>query len=151
MTTRFYNESKITYFWIALSILILTHLAYVFAYIKVYHNDKHTVIQLKTLILLLPLSPLIPYIWFFHEFRKKHGTNAETIQNHATAFIVSNNNDHQQTQRGRKTILLSWRDWTRQKRELNVGFLIQSLLESFPEALLQCIAIVYYQNTSDIL
>ena len=152
VTTRFYNEGKIAYFWIALSILILTHLAYIVAYIRLYYEYIETLIQLLILIVLLPISPLIPYIWFFHEFKKKHGLNGDTTQNHTTALIVSNNNDdHDQHTLQREPKTISWRNWTQKKLELNAGFLIESLLESFPQALLQCIAIVYYQNTNDIL
>ena len=39
-----------------------------------------------------------------------------------------------------------WKNWAKQKIMTNIGFIIEGLIQSFPEAIIQVIAIVYYKE-----
>ena len=44
-----------------------------------------------------------------------------------------------------------WKDWAKQKIITNIGFIIEGMIQSFPEAIIQVVAIVYYKEYNNYI
>eukprot|EP01083_Nonionella_stella_P272207 922883_1 len=150
---HFYTSGRMIFFYISLTILIVAQLAYSMAFWWKFEETGSyggPGSALFACCCLLPLSPVLSYAFYFtsdessplfkffehlFEFKCRIECCRTTSSNRTNN---NNNNDQQQN---------PLRQWVQDKLMKHLGFIIEALIEAFPQSILQLIAIVYYNDS----
>eukprot|EP01083_Nonionella_stella_P022666 62684_1 len=148
---QFYSSGRMTFFYISLTILIVAQFAYTMAFWWKFadagtYNEPGN--ALFACCCLLPLSPLLAYAFYFtsdessplfkffeHLFECR--CRIECCRS-KSSNRTNDNNDPKQN---------ALRKWVHDKLMKHLGFIIEALIEAFPQSILQLIAIVYYNDS----
>merc|ERR1719295_1794171 len=137
---EFYHKDRMVFFGISVSILSLAHIAYVMAFMIKYSREEYCGI-LVLFLALLPISPFIPFIMFFADH--KNSCLAPFLES-CCCFNISLNSEYIPDDASKL------RKFMEEKIEAHAGFIIEALVEAFPQAILQMIAIVTYNEANYI-
>eukprot|EP01084_Bolivina_argentea_P244593 409717_1 len=127
-----------TFFYISLSILIVAQLSYSTAFWFRFNNSFHTVwaVMLVFLCTLL-IAPILSFVFYLigNDDSKLYKDLARLFSGHANHTIART-----------PTPSTALREWAESKLMKHIGFIIEALIEAFPQSILQLIAIVYYND-----
>eukprot|EP01083_Nonionella_stella_P126339 382370_1 len=149
---HFYSTNRMTFFYISLTILIIAQLAYVMAFWWKFTGSTFNSASsaLCACICLLPLSPILSYAFYFtsndstalYKFFDRL-FNCECKMECCRSSTKTNRNNNQKNNKKHNAL----RKWVEDKLMKHLGFIIEALIEAFPQSILQLIAIVYYNDT----
>eukprot|EP01083_Nonionella_stella_P027960 76998_1 len=135
---QYYNQERMTFFYISLSILIVAQLSYSTAFWFRFNNSFHTVwaVMLVFLCTLL-IAPILSFVFYLigNDDSKLYKDLARLFSGHANHTIART-----------PTPSTALREWAESKLMKHIGFIIEALIEAFPQSILQLIAIVYYND-----
>eukprot|EP01083_Nonionella_stella_P272206 922880_1 len=151
---HFHSSGRMVFFYISLTILIIAQLAYTMAFWFKFANAggyEDGVNALFACCCLLPLSPVLAYAFYFtsdessalfkfFEHLFEFDCNGIECCRSRSSNRTNNNNNNDQQQN-------PLRQWVQDKLMKHLGFIIEALIEAFPQSILQLIAIVYYNDT----
>ncbi|ETO06604.1 hypothetical protein RFI_30787 [Reticulomyxa filosa] len=169
VTYQFYVKGRKVYFVLASTILTLTHICYAVAFILRYARDaerrgtrerekkrvsemtpkkknkaKTFCFQLFLILSLLPFSPLIPFAFYWFSVSKD---SVSTFLYQKFHLFVDRRDDTYWTDNTTDT----WVRWGAETILSNMGFIIEAMIQSIPQAILQSIAICHYHETNNLL
>ena len=136
----FYQKDRMIFFGISLSILLLALIAYDIAFVGKYSREKPAG-DFALFCCLLPISPFIPFILYF----------TDTNQRPLSIFLMNNccftlGFEAEYIPPDASKL----RKFMEEKIEKHMGFIIEALVEAFPQAILQMVAIVIYNEANII-
>eukprot|EP01083_Nonionella_stella_P173863 601023_1 len=137
----FYQKERFIFFGISLAILILALIAYDVAFMAKYSNEYHLAPQIGLFLSLLPISPFIPFIFYY--VSDNDSQLASFMSNH-WCFDISFYR-HSTTRGASK-----FKQFAESKVVKHLGFIIESLVEALPQAILQMASIVIYNEANII-
>eukprot|EP01084_Bolivina_argentea_P075538 136934_1 len=131
---QWYYQNRIIFFIASLIILILANFTYVLVFnIRYGDNYKHNPLKLCCCTCCaLPLAPLLSFIFYF-----LHNWNRDCL--FLNFYNYSQRKDESEA-----------RQWMEAKLSKHIGFLMEAIMEAFPQSILQMIAIMYYNEFSII-
>eukprot|EP01083_Nonionella_stella_P133123 404718_1 len=137
----FYQKDRMVFFAISLTILCLALIAYDIAFVLRFSREKNGG-NIALFACLLPISPVLPFVFYFT------GSNntplSKFLEKHCCGFNIEMNPP---SVRGDASKL---RKFMETKIEKHIGFILEALVEAFPQAILQMIAIVVYNEANVI-
>lgn len=141
----FYIDQRMPFFIIAVVILSLAQCAYAFAFVFRYTN-RNTNNTYQSLFLRFGLGFILgPIVSFLIYFTDDHQSClSRFIRRHA----ILNDNFYIDNTMDVSPRLSAINQWMMQKLSMHLGFFIESIVEAFPQALLQMVAIVYYREAT---
>eukprot|EP01084_Bolivina_argentea_P148080 258967_1 len=137
----FYQKDRLAFFGISLTIILLALIAYDIAFIFRFSRESTTG-DFCLFFCLLPISPLLPFIFYFTD--SKETKLAKFFQKHFCGFKIRF--DEKYTSRDSSKL----RQFMEEKLDRHFGFIIEALVEAFPQAILQMVAIVTYNEANTI-
>eukprot|EP01083_Nonionella_stella_P123290 371455_1 len=142
----FYERDRMGFFNVSLSIIIATHLTYCLALILT--SDQHsTRCNICIFVASLPFAPVLPFLFYFT-------SDSNTCMHSFIVSILGKFNvvlstaDH--TNNNEET-MDAFRTWSENKWHKHLGFLIEAVIEAFPQSILQLIYMVHYDEVTPIL
>eukprot|EP01084_Bolivina_argentea_P013195 24738_1 len=139
VTYQFYQHNRTVFFGLSLSFIILAQLSYIFAFI-IQNGDETKPFRIFLMgLFLLPFSPIISFIFYLTE--DPHSFTSYLLQ---TYFPFEVN--FKTTRINAKKSKL--RQWMKKKLRKHLGFIMESLIEAFPQSIIQLTAIVIYKEAN---
>ena len=148
---NFYIKKRLTFFWIALIVLIIAQISYAIAFvIKFVDTRKYAwTAMLQWFFFGLLFSPFMSFIFYFTSDPElplakifKHYLDLEIAdkdkewhESWATKEDISKNKSSNIT------------EWIEKKFRKHLGFIMEAVIEAIPQSIIQMIAIVYFQET----
>ena len=149
---EFYVLSRMEFFYASLIILIVAQIAYCIAFWFKFESSYDSFGgAVAAFCCLLPFAPILSFAFFFtadsnsclsvclSDFYSGCHCNIENIE-----YANSNNSSGDAE-------LEAFREWMRAKLSKHMGFIIEALVEAFPQSILQLIAIVYFNDTDNYI
>ena len=121
--------------WLSLSFIILVHVCYVVLSLLTFALSLNSMQQICWMFCLFPLSPLLPFIIYCASW-----PNSWTAVHIVDRFGLERPDWTGTGLRSSRRGPLSWRQFIAEKRVTNIGFIVQSVCESFPLSVIQIIA-----------
>eukprot|EP01084_Bolivina_argentea_P059277 108227_1 len=137
----FYQKGRMAFFGISLTIICLALIAYDVAFVGRFSREKYGG-DIALFICLLPVTPLMPFIFYFADTRES--PLSKLIENYCCGFNIQMENPYIPDDASKL------RKFMEEKIEKHFGFIIEALVEAFPQAILQMIAIVVYHEANVI-
>ena len=140
-----YKQNRMTFFWISIVILILLHLIYIILFYVANRKDLYSssiVKQFSTIICLIPFAPILYIIWMF--IIQKHHCLPKFIDKYLKCFDFDFHHAHSNWGP-------AYKDWLEDRLDKDGMQLAQALIQSFPQLILQLVAIFYFNKTNDII
>eukprot|EP01084_Bolivina_argentea_P275227 469314_1 len=145
MITWYYSE-RMTFFYISLSILILAQISYITVF---YYNHGETFGGIKSiynscisLLFTIPFTPFLSFI--FYIVSDKNSKLREFIDKYLICFNFEWGTHYIDLDASPQ------QQWLDEKLYKHLGFLLEALIEAFPQSILQLTAIVYYNEPNII-
>eukprot|EP01084_Bolivina_argentea_P172757 299223_1 len=141
---QYRNEGKMSFFYASLIILIIAQLSYSMAFWFRFNSSFDSVaVVLIVFCCTLLISPALSFVFYMvgnddsrlYQYLDRLFSGATRYNNRAN--IANNNQNKKQT---------ALRQWVEAKLMKHIGFIIEALIEAFPQSILQLIAIVYYND-----
>eukprot|EP01083_Nonionella_stella_P150456 479297_1 len=139
----FYQKDRMVFFAISFTILCLVLIAYDIAFVVRFSTDKNNGGRLALFACLLLISPFLPFVFYFTD--SKETPLSKFLVKHCCGFNIEMDPDHGTSLRASKL-----RQFMESKVEKHFGFILEALVEAFPQAILQMIAIVVYNEANVI-
>ena len=136
----YYAPNGMTFFWFSLSFVLLTHLVYIVLALFSFGLSLNTMQHIIWFIILIPLSPFLPYIIYCASWPDSWIT-VNIIDTFGLEQVDWNGNHLYSSNRS-----TPWKKFVSEKLVTNIAFIIQSLFESVPLSVIQIIAIVSFQQ-----
>lgn len=139
VTYNFYQQDRMIFFGLSLTFIILAQLSYIFAFIIQIGDENKPYRIFLMFLCLLPLSPLISFIFYLTENPDSFTSNL--LKDHfcfSVDFRATNINNNKS----------KLRQWMKRKLRKHLGFIMESLIEAFPQSILQLTAIVVYNEAN---
>eukprot|EP01084_Bolivina_argentea_P123645 219121_1 len=136
---EFYQYGRKTFFIISLCILILALFGYIMAFINKFSDEYLMRKQLGLFLTLIPISPFIPFIFYYVD--DDTSFIASFLENHwcySISFYGSSASNNASR----------FKQFFESKVDKHLGFILESLVEAFPQAILQMTAIVMFDETN---
>ena len=134
---------RMTFFGIALTIMIIAQLAYAIVFVSRFTSakgiKKHG--EQRYIILFIIVLPMSPFLSFFFYWLSIPDNSLIKLLNHyefEDEWAGGISTDH-------GSFIL---DWISRKLLKHMGFIMEAFLEALPQSIIQLIAIVLYQETS---
>ena len=157
---QWYQSGHMIYFWISLSILILANLSYYIMYLRFVKDTSYNNTCDKSVMLSIfgiPLIPILPYLTYFYE--TPHMCSSFTL---FIRDLFNINSYHLQTQlpealrqaledMNEINFDLVFKDILKDKINCHIGFILETFIESFPQSIIQMIAILQLSQTNDTI
>eukprot|EP01084_Bolivina_argentea_P266553 452126_1 len=154
---QFYISDKMIFFYISLIILLIAQLAYIIAFLwRMFDALEGSPINMViAFFCLLPFAPFLSFVFyftgddesplyeFFYEFFDYLRCKNVCCNNRNNTLKTNNNNIDEDME--------AFREWIFDKLMKHIGFVIESLIEAFPQSILQLIAIVYYNEYNNYI
>eukprot|EP01083_Nonionella_stella_P022668 62686_1 len=143
---HFYSTERMTFFYISLTILVIAQLAYTMAFWwKYMGNYEGPINALFACCCLLPFSPILSYLFYFTSDEESPLYQYfENLFDFECACALPKNHQNKINLSKKQDAL---RKWVEDKLMKHLGFIIEALIEAFPQSILQLISIVYYSET----
>lgn len=143
-----YYQGRMIFFGISLSILILAQCSYVTLFYYNHGstaNNEHAFCHSAlSLLCTLPFSPILSFIFFF--VADKDSCLRIVIDNFCLCF----NFDWSTAGSGDSPHLTPVQNYLERKLYKHLGFLLEAMIEAFPQSILQLTALVYYNEPNAI-
>ena len=137
----YFNNDQLTFFWISMIIIIMAQLSYVLVFILRYHlGDDDGVQVCFWLFVLLPISPFLSFIFCSLDlqcFKDRYLQGNNYMYHICCLRIREHKVDERQSLMKR---------WMTTKLSKHVGFLLEAVMEAFPQSILQLTALVVNQD-----
>eukprot|EP01084_Bolivina_argentea_P291783 501516_1 len=131
MLVLWYNEDRMIFFGISISILIVAQMSYVLL-LNLIHNFDN--ILSPNIIYTLPFAPILPFMFYF---LAEDSYLCKFIDDHIKCVHFDWAGSVEEVQN----------NWLEERSYKNWGYLFEGIFESFPQTILQIIAILYYNDT----
>eukprot|EP01083_Nonionella_stella_P041697 112955_1 len=140
---QFYLQNRMIFFYASLSILLLANLSYVMVFMKRYTSGTDFLGLICVGFMLFPIAPVLSFLMYFMD--DNNGCVTQCVLNRCLrnfqfgfyGFVSSERNSH-------------LHQWFETKISKHIGWILESVLESIPQTVLQMIAIVYYNEINII-
>eukprot|EP01084_Bolivina_argentea_P259958 438851_1 len=148
---EFYIYGRMPFFYSSLAIIIIAQLAYCIAFWWKYADIYSFCNSLCIFMVTLPFAPVLSFVFYFtaDPLSRLSVFLENTFRKYDleinSGYVINTNKN---SERDKK--LAAFREWTQSKLYKHLGFIIEALIESFPQAILQLIAIVYYNEYNAI-
>eukprot|EP01083_Nonionella_stella_P066301 174456_1 len=139
---QFYAHGRIIFFTISLAILILALMSYSVLFVNVFSGESQCSRNLALFMVLLPVSPLIPFVFYYSGYPQKPDACLSIILKKICCFELDFDGPSPSKNASK------FKQFFEKKVEQHAGFIIESLIEAFPQAILQMTAIVIYNETN---
>eukprot|EP01083_Nonionella_stella_P001196 3488_1 len=137
---QFYQAGRMVFFGISLTILCLALIAYDVTFILMFANDSAQK-KLALFFILLPFTPFLPFI-FYYTYQGEDTHLSRFVTWFCCVDISIDNRS------GVDENASALRRFFEEKIEKHVGFILESMIEAFPEAILQMTAVVLYHEAN---
>eukprot|EP01084_Bolivina_argentea_P310325 536961_1 len=139
---EFYQNDRMIFFNISLTILCLALIAYDIAFIQQFSCESNCFKQIGLFLTLIPISPLIPLIFYYAGYDSTKFGNL--IENYYcfNIYFERQSTDNESASK--------FKQFYENKVSKHLGFILESLVEAFPQAILQMCSIVIYNETNII-
>eukprot|EP01083_Nonionella_stella_P305506 1066028_1 len=127
------------FFGISLTIILLALIAYDVSFVCRFSRGSQAD-DICLFICLIPLSPLLPFVFYFTASRDT--TLAKFLESHFCGFNITFDSHSISKDASKLRIFME------KKLSRHFGFIIEALIEAFPQAILQMVAIVYFQEAN---
>eukprot|EP01083_Nonionella_stella_P136716 416171_1 len=161
---EFYIMGRMAFFYASLTILIIAQLAYCIAFWYKFRKAFATYcLGSIGFCCLLPFAPILSFAFFFTDNRDTRLYQLleglfTSLSCDMTLFDCcqsSENTNTSSTQHNRNVKrspeMEELRQWVKNKLVKHIGFIIEALIEAFPQSILQLIAIVYYSESNNYI
>eukprot|EP01084_Bolivina_argentea_P113469 202206_1 len=135
---EFYLNGRWEFFGISITILFLALVAYDISFIVKYSDEWKVSAYIQLFFALLPISPFLPFIFYFADSSDKF---ANFIENTCCWNISIHENTVPDDASRLKKFMVS-------KINKHLGFIIEALVEAFPQAILQMTYCVLYNEAN---
>eukprot|EP01083_Nonionella_stella_P093884 263341_1 len=135
---EFYQKERFVFFCVSLTILCLASLAYDIAFMINYNNESKIIRKALLFILVLPISPLVPFFMYFTADPK---SKLSKFTNDNCCFKI-----YMSDRKTTASDVTKLKQFMEAKLKKHLGFIIEALVEAFPQAILQMIAIVMFKE-----
>eukprot|EP01084_Bolivina_argentea_P128008 226341_1 len=138
---EFYQKDRMIFFGISIAILMLALLAYDLAFVFRFSREYYPAPQICLMICLLPFSPCLPFVFYFTDSRDRH-----------LSIFIENNCcfDIEMEDPLIPDDASKLRRFMEAKIAKHLGFILEALVEAFPQAILQMTAVVLYNEAAYI-
>jgi len=136
----FRQEDRNIFFAISLSILVMALLSYSFAFVKYFDGGWDNANAVLLFFLILPFSPILPFAFHY----------PDTTESIFDCFGICGANVAYQMKKSKTDTASKFKQFFEEKIEKHMGFILESLIEAFPQAILQMAAIVIYKEPNTI-
>eukprot|EP01083_Nonionella_stella_P093035 260585_1 len=139
---QFYQADRTIFFGISLTILCLALIAYdiTFIYLFARHNKAHE--NLALFFILILFTPFLPFVFYF----TYEADNYLSLLLERICCIHIDIEDRSYIDSNASSL----RRFFQEKVQKHVGFILESLVEAFPQAILQMTAVVVYNEANTI-
>ena len=139
VTVDFYQKDRMVFFGLSLTFIILAQLAYIFAFIvEIGYESKPGRVFLMFL-LLIPFAPILSFIFYLTE--DPNSFMCKFLQKWFP-FDVSFGSVSIDASKPKL------KQWMKRKLRKHLGFIMEALIEAFPQSILQICAIVIYNEAN---
>ena len=161
---EFYVLGRMAFFYTSLSILIIAQFAYCIVFWWKFRKSFSTyALGSLGFCCMLPFAPILSFAFFFtendntrlsqclHGFYNSFTCQCATFQ---CCLASDDNNNAQPRNRNnndRSPEMEELRQWVKNKLMKHMGFIIEALIEAFPQSILQLIAIVYFNDSDNYI
>ena len=139
---EFYNAGRMAFFILALIFVLVANICYTMAFIIKFADSSRAPNPCVLFCCLLPISPFMPYILYCASLPDNFCSKEIFPQ---FGFTKDEAGDKCWDNE------ISYQEWAEAKFKTNMGFIIEGLIQSFPEAMIQVIAIVYYKEYNNYI
>ena len=137
-----YQQERMVFFYISLSILILAQLSYVSIFYYNHGTWDRVCYSILSVLCTLPFAPLLSFI--FYLVSKNDSIVRKFIDKFLLCFHFDWNENYVDAQASPQQQYLD------EKIYKHLGFLLEAMIEAFPQSILQLTAIVYYNEPNTI-
>eukprot|EP01083_Nonionella_stella_P066300 174453_1 len=136
---QFYVQDRMIFFGISLAILILALMSYSVLFVYTFSTEYRFCRELALFMVLLPVSPLIPFVFYYSD---QPDSRLPTFLKENCCFTLSFHGVSHSKNASK------FKQFFESKIQRHAGFIIESLVEAFPQAILQMTAIVIYNEAN---
>jgi len=138
---RFYTTGKFAFFWVSTVVMILAQLAYTVAFTLRFAESSNIRIRKKICVFfcVLPLAPVMSFIFYW-------ASRPDNCISKILRYFGLDTDESVKPDKNEPQITR----WIKEKFEKHMGFILEAVIEAFPQSILQMIAIVYYNETEII-
>eukprot|EP01084_Bolivina_argentea_P162420 282669_1 len=138
---RFYTTGKTAFFWLSVVIMFLAQIAYTVAFTLRFAESSNVSIKKKILVFLcmLPFAPIMSFIFYW-------ASRPDNCVSSVLRYFGLDTDESSAPDKNEPQITR----WIKEKFEKHMGFILEAVIEAFPQSILQMIAIVYYNETEII-
>ena len=145
---EYYNKGYTPFFYSSLSILCFAQLSYCIAFSLKYADTWSSSFTKGCIVLgCLPFAPILSFVFYIVE--DPNSCLARCLDNCCDCLSFDSNNNNNGG--GHKQSVSKFRAWFEKKLLKHMGFILEASCEALPQSILQMIAIVYYNETGNIL
>ena len=136
---QYYVNERIPFFIIGLIIIIIAQLAYCFVFVQSFTPYNWTITRKACIFIkILPFSWMLAVLMYLAEEKEWFSHTMNQLFGLAHQKFVKNTTESDRY------------NWFKEKLNKHIGFILESVLEAFPQSILQMIAIVIYKETNII-
>ena len=154
---QWHSDGHFTYFWISLGILSAANLSYYILFVRrLWDVNNNLLAFCCNIFIVLPLSPLIPYCIYFYEsphFCSRFTDFVNKIVFEYTTYPSATGLPPELLRALQQMddvhFDLMFKKLVRHKLDCHIGFILETFLESFPQSILQMIAILQLSSTNE--
>mmetsp|Transcript_58123 Transcript_58123/g.96366 ORF Transcript_58123/g.96366 Transcript_58123/m.96366 type:complete len:642 (-) Transcript_58123:108-2033(-) len=148
---EFYVQGRMAFFYASLVILIVAQFAYCiafwFKFEQYFDSFGHAA---ASFCCLLPFAPFLSFAFYFT------ADNSSCLYQFLVEFYSHcrcrpSINTRSNASRSGDAELEAFREWMKEKLSKHLGFIIEAMVEAFPQSILQLIAIVYFNDVDNYL
>ena len=137
-----YSQNRMVFFWISVSILICAQLSYIAVFYFDHGRFDNLYRSFTSLLFTIPLSPILSFIYYL--VAEDGSITRDFIDKHLKCYYFTWHSPHVDTEASPEMQYLN------AKLYKNVGFILEALVEAFPQSILQLTSIVYYNEPNAI-
>ncbi|ETO28976.1 hypothetical protein RFI_08149 [Reticulomyxa filosa] len=160
---QYYEEKQTVFFWIGAANLALAQLCYSFVFVMRHVDQGGCWKRVLVFLAVLPISPLLCIVFYWESFpnnrlsklmEKLHlnpienATTTTTTTTMTTAAAATMTSSAQRQNEDRDVDEMDMSEWARERIQKNLGFILEAIVEAFPQSLLQMTALVYTQRVT---
>lgn len=142
---HYYNNAHYVFAMLSLLILLIAQISYDITFITRYGAKLNKTSKILLFFIILPISPFLSFIFYWISIPNN---KLVIIFNY---FNLTNNKSEKSFIKNelKKFGMSKQQEYFQQKMVSHIGFIMESLIESFPQSILQSIAMIcYYDQTS---
>lgn len=154
VTMDFFYRGRTEFFIASLVILGVAQIAYAIAFWFKFDSNFTTFGgAVAAFCCLLPFSPILSFAFYFtaDDHSPLYQCLSSLYSCESCSFSFRNRSSHSHDDHGGDAELEALRMWMKEKLSKHMGFIIEAMVEAFPQSILQLSAIVYFGDTDNYL